>query len=533
MDFEWVAIALGDVTWITLAFALGFLAKQIGLPPLVGFLATGFLLNYLGFTSGETLHKLADLGITLLLFTVGLKLNLSVLIRPQVWSVTVIHITVLIALFGVAIFALAMVNVPLFAELDLGLSLFIAFALSFSSTVFVVKSLEDKGEMKSVHGRIAIGILIMQDVAAVVFIAVSMNKVPSPWALLLFLLIPLRPVFHRLLEKCGHGELLIMYGLVLALGGAELFELGGVKDDLGALIMGVLISTHAKSSEMAKSMLGFKDLFLVGFFLTIGMTGQLSLEALIIGLLLVPFVFVKSAFYFALLTRFKLRARTALLATLNLSNYSEFGLIVVAIGVANGWVDGEWLVVVAIALSASFIVASWLNDRDDKIYSSYRHFWCRFQRKERLADDLLLDTLGATIVIFGMGRVGCGAYDRMRELHGETVIGVDFDAELINKHRSMGRKVLQGDPSDADFWDLIEQDHRFNLVMLALPNLQANLDALAELQAASFAGRIAAIARFPDEMARLEQAGATAVFNFYTEAGAGFAEHVEAQVRPS
>lgn len=118
----------------------------------------------------------------------------------------------------------------------------------------------------------------------------------------------------------------------------------------------------------------------------------------------------------------------------------------------------------------------------------------------------------------------------MRELHGETVIGVDFDAELIKHHRSMGRKVLQGDPSDADFWDLIEQDHSFKLVMLALPNLQANLDALAELQAISFPGRIAAIARFPDEMTRLQQAGATAVFNFYTEAGAGFAEHVEAEV---
>jgi predicted Kef-type K+ transport protein len=533
MDFEWVAIALGDVTWITLAFALGFLAKLVKLPPLVGFLATGFLLNYLGFTSGETLQKLADLGITLLLFTVGLKLNVTTLIRPQVWSVTVIHMSILVALFGVAIFLLALVNVPLFAGLDLKFSLLIAFALSFSSTVFVVKSLEDKGEMKSMHGRIAIGILVMQDVAAVIFIAASTAKLPSPWALLLFLLIPLRPVFHHLLQKSGHGELLILYGLVLALGGAEIFELGGVKDDLGALIMGVLISTHPKSAEMAKSMLGFKDLFLVGFFLTIGMTGQLSLEALIIGILLVPFVFAKSAFIFALLTRFKLRARTALLATLNLSNYSEFGLIVLAIGVANGWIDAEWLVVIAIAVSVSFIVASWLNDRDDNIYSSYRGFWSRFQRRERLADDLLLDTGGATIAIFGMGRVGRGAYDKMRELHGETVIGVDFDAELIQRHRSMGRNVLQGDPSDADFWDIIEDDHSIKLVMLALPNLQANLDALAELQAISFAGRIAATARFPDEMAILQQSGATAVFNIYTEAGSGFAEHVEAEIRSS
>ena len=358
MDFEWVTIALGDVTWITLAFSLGFLASLINLPPLVGFLATGFLLNYLGFTSGETLQKLADLGITLLLFTVGLKLNLKVLIRPQVWSVTLLHISIIIALFGAAIFALALINVPLFIGLDLKLSLLIAFALSFSSTVFVVKSLEDSGEMKSLHGRIAIGILVMQDIAAVIFIAASSAKLPSPWALLLLLLIPLRPMFHHLLGKIGHGELMILYGLVLALGGAELFELSGVKDDLGALIMGLLISTHPKSSEMAKSMLGFKDLFLVGFFLTIGMTGQLSIEALIIGLLLVPFIFVKSTFIFALLTRFKLRARTSLLATLNLTNYSEFGLIVAAIGVINGWIDSEWLVVIAIAISVSFIVAS-------------------------------------------------------------------------------------------------------------------------------------------------------------------------------
>ncbi|MCK4743728.1 MAG: cation:proton antiporter [Sulfuriflexus sp.] len=527
MDFEWVAIAFSDVSWISLAFFLGFLARLISLPPLVGFLVTGFVLNYLGITSGEMLAKLADLGITLLLFTVGLKLNWKTLIRPQVWSVTVIHIALIVGLFGAAIFGLVLLGAPLFSGLDLKLSLMLAFALSFSSTVFVVKTLEEKGEMRSLHGRIAIGILVIQDLAAVIFLAASTGAFPSLWALLLFLLIPLRPMFHYFLQKIGHGELLILYGLVLALGGAELFELGGVKDDLGALVMGVLISTHPKSNEMAKSLLGFKDLFLVGFFLTIGMSGQLSLEALYISLLLVPFVFVKSALIFSLMTRFKLRARTALLATLNLSNYSEFGLIVVAIGVTNGWMDGQWLVIFAITLSVSFIIAAPLNSKDDRIYNAYRNFWRKFQCKERLSDDILLDTSGASIAVFGMGRVGSGAYDKMRELHGETVVGIDFDAELIHGHELMGRKVLHGDPSDADFWDKIERDHSIKLVMLALPNLQANLDALEQLQKISFTGSVAATARFPDEVKLLQQAGATAVFNIYTEAGAGFAEHVE------
>ncbi|MBE9560154.1 MAG: NAD-binding protein, partial [Proteobacteria bacterium] len=223
----------------------------------------------------------------------------------------------------------------------------------------------------------------------------------------------------------------------------------------------------------------------------------------------------------------KLRARTSLLTTLNLTNYSEFGLIVAAIGVSNGWLDAEWLVVIAIALSLSFVIAAPLNDIDDKLYSQNRKFWKKFQGEKRLPEDSILDTLGATIAIFGMGRVGRGAYDKMHETHGNTVVGIDFDVERVNLHQQSGRNALHGDPSDADFWDKLERNHRIELIMLALPNLQANLDALEQLRQTSFSGRVAAIARFSDEAELLRKAGVTAVFNIYTEAGAGFADHVE------
>ena len=528
MDFEWVAIALGDVAWITLAFALGFGARLIGLPPLVGFLATGFVLNYLGMASGEVLQKLADLGITLLLFTVGLKLDIKTLLRPQVWAVTTLHVSIVIAIFGMGIFVLALMGAPLFSSLDFKRSLLLAFALSFSSTVFVVKSLEEKATMKSLHGRIAIGILVMQDIAAVVFLVASTGNMPSPWAALLFLLIPMRPLFHQLLQRAGHGELLVLYALVLALGGAEIFELGGVKDDLGALVMGLLISTHPKAPELSKTILGFKDLFLVGFFLSIGMAGELSPEALLIGALLMPLVFIKSVLFYALMIFFKLRARTSLLATLNLSNYSEFGLIVAAIGVAYGWIDADWLVVISIALSLSFVVAASLTNQDDKIYSRYRPFWQEHQRKERLPDDQPMDTGSAAVAIFGMGRVGAGAYDKMSALRGNTVVGVDFNAECVRQHRQEGRNVMRGNPSDADFWELVGRVPSIELVMLALPTLIANLDALEQLREIDFKGGIAAIARHPDEESQLRDAGATAVYNIYAESGTGFAAHVAA-----
>ena len=526
MDFEWVSIALSDVTLVALAFVLGFFAKMIGLPPLVGFLAAGFVLNLLGVRGGEMIDKIADMGITLLLFSIGLKLNLKNLLRPRVWAVTSMHIIVTVIVFALGIYALALAGAPLLSSLDLPLALMIAFALSFSSTVFVVKVLEDRGEMKSLHGSIAVGILIMQDLAAVIFLAFSTGKMPSAWAPLLLLLIPLRPLLTQLLGRTGHGELMILYGFFLALGGAELFELVGVKGDLGALAMGVLISTHPKASEMAKTLLGFKELFLVGFFLGIGLSGSLTLQSLIVGALLVPFIFFKSALFFALLTRFKLRARTALMSSLNLTNYSEFGLIVVAVGAANGWVGGEWLIVIAVALSLSFVVSAPLNMHGESLYLQFRDFWRGFQGEARFRDDQEIEHHGASIAVMGMGRVGTGAYDRMHEIYGDTVFGVDANAATVATHCQQGRKVVQGDPTDADFWDRVKREHSVELVMLTLPNLEANLEILRNLKRFGFSGQVAALAQFADEEALLKEAGAAAVFNLYAEAGLGFADHV-------
>lgn len=526
MDFEWVAIGLGDVAWISLAFVLGLLSRLAGLPPLVGFLAAGFLLNAQGITNDALFQKLADLGVTLLLFTVGLKLNLRTLTRPQVWAVAGIHMSVIMAVFGLAVYGLAFVGASLFAALDLQQSLLIAFALSFSSTVFAVKVLEESGEMTSLHGRITIGILLMQDIAAVVFLAISSNMLPTAWALSLLLLIPLRPFLHQLLLRIGHGELLVLYGFLLALGGAEMFELVGMKGDLGALVLGVLIANHPKAEEMSKAMLGFKDLFLLGFFLSIGLSGQPSMETFLIAATITLLVFVKSALFFAALTRFRLRSRTSLLATLNLTNYSEFGLIVAAVGVANGWLDNQWLIVIAIAMSLSFVIAAGLNAVSEWLYNQHRPIWQRFQQDELIADDQLLDLGGATIAVIGMGGVGTGAYDLMRQRFGDSVVGVDIDPVTVRNQQATGRAVLLGDPSDADFWDRVQASHTLELVMLTLPKVTTTIAVLDRLREASFGGDVATTARFPDEEERLKLAGATTVFNIYTEAGAGFAAHV-------
>ena len=526
MDFELIAIALGDVAWIAVAFVLGYLTKTVGLPPLVGFLVAGFLLNAYGIVAGEMLEKLSDLGITLLLFMVGLKLNLRTFARPQVWAVTALHMSLVVLVFGTAVYALVLLGVPLLSGFDFQQAILIAFAMSFSSTVVVVKTLEENGESASMHGRIAVGILIVQDLAAVVFLAFSTGKLPTYWAVLVLLVVPLKPLILRVLERAGHGELLVLIGLILALGGAQVFEMVGLKGDLGALFLGVLIASHPKADELAKTMLGFKDLFLLAFFLSIGLSGQLTTESVLLGIAMTPLLFFKAALFFALLAAFKLRSRTSLFASMNLANFSEFGLIVAAICVANGWLGDTWLVAVSVALSLSCAVSAGLNTISHKMYARHRTFLTRVQRSGRLADDQPLDIARATIAVIGMGRIGTGAYDYMHERHGDAVVGVDIDPKRVRLLEATGRNVLLGDPSDADFWDRVQTTHKLEVVLLALPNLAANLATIEQFKAVSFGGRLAAIAQFEDEVDLLETAGASTAFNVYAEAGAGFAAHV-------
>ena len=516
-----------DPVFLAIAFLLGFLSRQVGLPPLVGFLVAGFVLNGLGFEGGRLLEQFANLGVILLLFSIGLKLKVETLLRPEVWAGASIHMAVTVVALGVVTYALAIAGVTLFAGLDLASSALVAFALSFSSTVFAVKALEEKGEMQSLHGRVAIGILIMQDVIAVVFITLSTGKTPSIWALALFGLIFLRPLLFAIMDRCGHGELIPLFGLVAALVlGAQVFDFVGLKADLGALILGMLLAGHRRAGEVSDSLLSFKDVLLVGFFLNIGLTATLSMEAVLAGIFFVVLLPLKVALFFALLTRFKLRARSSALAALSLATYSEFGLIVSAIGVANGWIGADWLAVVAVALAISFVLGSPLNASSHSIYARFYDLLLPWESPERHRDDQPIRTGDARIAIFGMGRIGSGAYDTMRERFGDIIIGLDSDQDKVDAHRAAGRNVILGDAMDSDFWQRAQPDD-IRLVMLAMTELNANIEVVQRLAEGTFDGKIAAVARFRDELETLREAGADLVVDSFTEAGVGFAGQVE------
>lgn len=515
---------------VVVAFVLGLAARQVGLPPLVGFLLAGFALHAGGVEGGAALEWIADLGVYLLLFTIGLKLRLRSLARPEIWGVASLHMALVVAGFGAGLWGLGAAGFPLVRELDGRTALLLAFALSFSSTVFAVKVLEEKGDTLAFYGRVAIGILIVQDLFAIVFLTASTGKLPSAWALGLLALPLARPMLSLLMSRCGHGELLVLLGLLLALGAAELFEAVGMKPDLGPLLVGVLAARHPNADEMAKRMLGFKDLFLTGFFVSIGLKGVPGAEALAVAVLLVAIVPVKAALFFVLLTAFRTRARSACFASLSLANYSEFGLIVAAVGASQGWIAEEWLVILAVALSISFLLAAPCNESAQSLYSRVRQRLSRFERPGRLPDEQTLDPGAATIAVVGMGRVGTGAYDFMRARFGETVVGVDYDQAAVKRHTEAGRHVILGDVRDADFWERLPRTGQMKLVLLTMGNHAATLAAAERLVEESFPGAVAATAEFPDELEALRRVGVDAALDLYAEAGTGFAEHVCASV---
>lgn len=506
-----------DPVLIAIAFVFGFAGRLVGLPPLVGYLVAGFVLSAMGYEGGPTLDVVADTGIYILLFSIGLKLDVRTLARPHVWGTASLHAAITVAAVGGLLLIVA--------GLGPGPAFVMGFALSFSSTVFAVKMLEAKREESSLHGRTSIGILIVQDLFAVIFLAASAGALPSPWAIALLGLIPLRPVIHQIMQRVRHGELLVLFGLALALSlGVALFSALGVKPDLGALIVGVLAGGHPKAKELASSLLSLKDLLLVGFFLSIGLRGVPDLSSVGVAAVLILLLPVKQGLFFWLLARFRMRSRTAWISSATLATFSEFGLIVGYVAVNAGWVDGTWLTILAVAVSLSLVTAAPLAVRAQHLYARFAPVLLRFEVERRLPEDMPLHTGDAEILVFGMGRVGTAAYDVLRSRYGRLVLGVDFDARVVDQHVAAGRNVVRGDAADTDFWDRLCPES-VRLVLLTLQSHAENSIAAKRIGEAQMPVRLSAITLHKDEAKELAALGVSETFDIFEEAGAAFADH--------
>ncbi|WP_417567306.1 cation:proton antiporter [Marinobacter sp.] len=506
-----------EAIWISFAFGLGLLVSTVGLPPLVGYLAAGFVLSGLSTATGITieatdaLDHIAHLGVLLLLFTVGLKLKLRSIVSPEVIGGSLLHFAITCAIITPGIYLLL--------ELPWKTALMLAIALSFSSTVLAAKVLETKRELRAFHGRVAIGILIMQDLIALVVMSLAAGQTPSQWALIVFGLPLMRPLLFRLLDASGHDELLVLLGLLLALvlGGLG-FESVGLSSELGALVFGAMLANHPRSQELSKSLWSVKEVFLVGFFLQIGIGGLPDGDALMFAVIAGLILPLKGILFFFLLLVFRLRARSGFLSSLALTNYSEFGLIVASIALP------EWLVPLAISVSLSFLFSAPLNRFSHTLYERFAHGLSRFEGSKHHPDEQPLSLGDTRVMIMGMGRTGTAAYDWLSD-EQPKLMGLDSDPAKATQHQKEGRNVVFADAEDASFWNGLHMP-AVESVILAMGDIEGKLIAARMLRKMGFKGFIVAHTMYEDEARQIREAGADEAYLTMSETGVALASHL-------
>ncbi|WP_439101178.1 cation:proton antiporter domain-containing protein [Congregibacter sp.] len=514
-----------ELSWIGVALIFGIIAKKVGQAPLLGFLAAGFALAALGVDPGPALDDLANVGVLLLLFAIGLKLDLPSLLQPHIFAASLLHTGAMLLIAMALLYIPVALEMGPFADLSLTALALLGLFTAFSSTLFVIKVLEERENMNALYGRVIIGFLVMQDLVAVGLLAASKGVIPSPWAFALLALIPLRHILGRVLDWCGHRELLVLAGLSLTLGGAALFDLVGLKADLGALVAGALVSKAPKAKELSNVLLGLKDLLLVGFFLTIGLNGLPTLDGVAVAVGLLVLLPIKAFLFIALLMAFGLRGRSALLASLGLTPYSEFGLIIAAMAVSKGYLDPAWIVTLAVAMGLSFIPLSIVNGRALGLYRRLRERLTRWERRKLIPPERIVPVSDATALVFGMGRVGRNAYDAIHAEVGDTVVAFDVDNQVVEEQQALGRRVFEESATDADFWERLGVDRdQVRLVILAMHSHDENLIATEQLRLEGFTGQVAATAYFDDEVSALKARGVDLVFNVNQDVGPALAQ---------
>lgn len=506
-----------EAAWIAFAFGMGLAARAVGLPPLVGYLGAGFALAAVGERLGIDPHEsgalqhIAHLGVLLLLFTVGLKLKASNLLRREVFGGGLLHFAISSVVFLPAILLLL--------ELPWYQCLLLAIALSFSSTVLAAKVLESKRELRAFHGRVAIGVLVIQDMIALLVMSLAAGDLPSPWALLVFGLPLLRPLLFRLLDSSGHEELMLLLGLLLALvAGGYGFEQLGLSAELGALAFGALLAKHKRATELSNSLWGIKEVFLVGFFLQIGMGGLPDADALIFALAMTLLLPLKGVLFFFLFLLFRLRARSAFLTSVSLTNYSEFGLIMASV------VMPQWLIPLAITVALSFVISAPLNRIAHPLYERFARRLIPLERNIRHPDEQPLSLGDTQTLVMGMGRTGRAAYDYLKE-QGYRVVGLDSDPVVIEQGKVAGRRVLFADGEDPVFWQHLDMSG-VDAVILTLNDEETKVIATQKLRERGFSGLVVSHALYEDMAKRIQEAGADRTYLTMSEAGSGLAEHV-------
>lgn len=557
------ALALGSVfaeiaALLGLAALVGLVGFALRQPLVVSFIVVGVLAGPAGIglvRATDEVEVFAELGVALLLFLVGLKLDLG-LVRAlgTVALATGLGQVLFTALFGFLI-GLAFAMPPLEA-------FYVAVALTFSSTIIIVKLLSDKREIDSLHGRVALGFLIVQDIVVVLAMIVlsafgvgaaaehplkAVVSVIAAGALLLaVVLLFVRFLADPLTERLARApELLLLFAVALAASGAAIADGLGLGKELGGLLAGIALASTPYRDALSARLSPLRDFLLLFFFVALGSRLDLAqmradfLQAMVFSL----FVLVGNPLIvLAIMGAMGFRKRTGFLAGLTVAQISEFSLVFVAMGVSLGHVSeaalGLTTLVGLVTIAASTYMIIWSHE----LYALLEPLLRPFERRTTVREPPLKDEeralLRADVVLLGYGRFGSALGARLAA-RGLTVLALDFDPSVVRLPSRERIAILFGDASDPERLAQLPLATA-QWVVITVPGLAPGLThedprkaILQALRALGFTGRIAVTARSPDEEGEFARLGADLVFAPFDDAADRAVELLLGQPAPA
>ncbi len=521
---------------LVLASLVGILGRFLKQPLVVSFLVAGVLAGPFGIgliKSYEEIELLARMGIALLLFIVGLKLDLGLIKSTGV--------TALLA--GSAQMILTTVlggGVALALGLDLREAAVVGVALAFSSTIIVVKLLSDKGEIDSLYGRVTVGILIVQDIAAVLALValstmagkaaggqestfmISLQVAARGLGLLLGLGLLTRYGLPALLRRLANSqEMLLVFSISWAVFMGGLAEFLGFSTEVGAFLAGVALASTPYRDAISARLAALRDFLLLFFFINLGARLDLvSAEAwLAPALLLSGAVLVVKPLAVMIFTGLLgYGRRVGFLAGTSLAQTSEFSLILVAAAVSAGQVDRSILGLVTMVTVLTLLVSSYLILNSGPLYERVAPYIKIFQRRRLIGEPGQSGPGGDApeFLILGLGDYGSGIAEALLE-RGRGVAGVDFDPAVIEGWRQRGLPVIYGDAGDPELHEHLPLEGT-EWVVGSFRSLPLNLALLGFLRQAGFKGKVALAAGSDADSEALHGAGVQVVLRPFHDA---------------
>ena len=455
---------------VLLAAVLGLIGLSLRQPLVVAFIAAGILAgpDVLGLVRSEDfIALLSQISIAVLLFLVGLKLDVG-LVRNlgKVAVATGLGQVGFTAAIG---FALCLVM-----GIDWLTAVYIAVALTFSSTIIIVKLLSDKQEIDSLHGKIALGFLIVQDIfvvlAMVVVSAIGLGAVEEggggslvfltlgALGMLAFVYGFIRYLANPLLQVVARSsELLVIFAVGWAAGFAAVADWIGLGKELGGLLAGVSLASTPMRDAISARLASLRDFLLLFFFLSLGAGLDLSTLGAQVGpaIVLSRVVLIGNPLIvLAIMGYMGYRKRTGFLAGLTVAQISEFSLIFMAMGIALGHVTEQAMGLVTLVGLVTIALSVYMITWSHKLYALCEPLLSLFERRKpfrELEEDSPDQGRGHyDFIILGLGRYGCRIGQGLRA-KGFRLLGVDFDPEALRRWRSMGMDAHFGDATDPEF----------------------------------------------------------------------------------